>query len=118
MGTIRDPLPRWPYPDRPNAGSFIGAEHGSGISFFVVDAAPGGGPRLHTHPYSETFILLAGRARFRLGDESIEARAGDVVVAPAGVPHKFEALEQLRSVNVHAAPRTETAWLEQDEPAS
>jgi quercetin dioxygenase-like cupin family protein len=107
-------LPRWPYPDRPSAGSFEGAEHGSGVSFFVVDAAPGWGPRLHRHPYSETFIVLSGRGRFRLGDEWVEAGAGDVIVARAEVPHTFETLEQMRMVNVHAAPRMETTWLEEE----
>ena len=105
-------LPRWPYPDRPTAGSFEGAEHGSEICFFVVDGKTGWGPRLHTHPYSETFIVLGGRGRFRLGDDWVEAGAGDVVVAPAEVPHTFEALEPLRMVNVHAAPRMQTTWLE------
>jgi quercetin dioxygenase-like cupin family protein len=111
-------LPRWAYPDRPNAGSFEGAGHASGVSFFVVDGKTGWGPRLHRHPYSETFIILGGRGRFRLGDDWVEAGAGEVVVAPADVPHTFEALEPLRMVNVHAAPRMETTWLEaEEEPA-
>jgi quercetin dioxygenase-like cupin family protein len=33
---------------------------GIGISIFVVRTPPGGAVELHTHPYSETFILLAG----------------------------------------------------------
>jgi mannose-6-phosphate isomerase-like protein (cupin superfamily) len=107
------PLPSWRYPDRPTAGSFEGAEHGSGVSFFVVDMAPGEGPKLHLHPYSETFLLQAGRARFELGGESIEAAAGDVVVAPAETAHCFEAIgsERLRLVSIHAAARIETTWM-------
>jgi quercetin dioxygenase-like cupin family protein len=106
-------LPTWPYPDRPG-GSFEGEPHGSQISFFVVDMAPGNGPKLHRHAYSETFLLQAGRARFELAGESIEAAAGDVVVAPPETPHRFEAIgsERLRMVTVHAAPRMETVWLE------
>ena len=41
-------------------GSFEGAAHGSEVSFFVVDDAPGEGPALHHHPYSETFVVIAG----------------------------------------------------------
>lgn len=113
MGT---PLPSWHYADRPDAGSFEGAEHGSDVSFFVVDAAPGEGPALHLHPYSETFVLQAGRARFQLGDRSIDAAAGEVVVVPPATAHRFRALgpERLRLVSVHAAARMETTWLEGD----
>jgi quercetin dioxygenase-like cupin family protein len=107
-------LPSWRYPDRPDAGSFEGADHGSDVSFFVVDAAPGDGPKLHRHPYSETFVVQAGRARFQLGDDSIDAAAGDVVVVPPETAHRFHALgpERLRLVSIHAAAKMETTWLE------
>ena len=106
-------LPTWPYPDRPG-GSFEGEPHGSQISFFVVDMAPGDGPRLHSHPYSETFLVQSGSARFELAGEPVEARAGDVVVAPPETAHIFAATgsERLRMVTVHAAARMETTWLE------
>ena len=113
---MTETLPSWPYPDRPRAGSFEGAEHGSEVSFFVVDAAPGKGPRLHTHPYSETFLVQAGRGSFRRGERSIEAAAGDVVVVPADTPHGFQSLgpENLRLVAIHASPHVETHWLEEE----
>lgn len=42
----------------------------------------------HVHPRAtETFDILAGRARYRLGGETREARAGDRVVLPPGIPH-------------------------------
>ena len=110
------PLPSWRYPDRPTAGSFEGAGHGQ-LSFFVVDFAPGEGPKLHSHPYSETFVIQAGRGRFRLGDDSIEAAAGEVVVAPPETAHAFRALgpERLRLVSIHAAPRMQTTWLDDED---
>jgi quercetin dioxygenase-like cupin family protein len=106
-------LPTWPYDDRPG-GAFEGAPHGSQISFFVVDMAPGAGPRLHSHPYSETFLLQSGRARFELGGEHVEAAPGDVVVAPPETPHKFQVVgdERLHMVTIHAAASMETTWLE------
>jgi mannose-6-phosphate isomerase-like protein (cupin superfamily) len=65
-----------------------------------------------------TFVVLAGRARVELGGRSIGVAAGDVVVAPAGRPHMFRAVgsEALEMVNIHAAPRRETAWLEATQP--
>lgn len=42
----------------------------------------------HLHPNAtETFEILAGRARYRLGRETRGAEAGDRIVLPAGVPH-------------------------------
>jgi quercetin dioxygenase-like cupin family protein len=42
----------------------------------------------HMHPeMEETWEVLAGEARFRIGDEERGARAGDTLVAPAGTPH-------------------------------
>lgn len=42
----------------------------------------------HVHPtYTETFIILAGQARYRLGGEEKSAQPGDRIVMPGGVPH-------------------------------
>ena len=54
-----------------------------------VDAPPGGGSRLHRHPYEEVFVVQEGSATFTAGDDVIEATGGQVVVVPAGVAHKF-----------------------------
>src|SRR5215211_567651 len=34
-----------------DANEFQGYRHDAGVSFIVVDAPPGGGPKLHRHPY-------------------------------------------------------------------
>ena len=106
-------LPTWRAVAGDRSGRFEGAPHGSGVSFFVVRMRAGQGPALHTHPYSETFVVLGGRARFELGTQSVEAAAGDVVVAPPRAPHAFRAVgpDALEMVNIHAAPRMETTWL-------
>ena len=77
------------------------------VSFFLVDSPPGGGPVLHTHPYEEIFITLEGEATFTVGDDTIEASAGQIVVAPAGVPHKFvnSGTGMLRQVDIHPSGR-------------
>jgi mannose-6-phosphate isomerase-like protein (cupin superfamily) len=107
-------LPTWRAAAGDRAGRFEGAPYGSEVSFFVVRKRAGEGPALHSHPYSETFVVLAGRARFQLGAQSVEAVAGDVVVAPPLTPHMFRAVgpQALEMVNIHAAPRMETTWLE------
>jgi hypothetical protein len=40
-----------------DANEFQGFRHGAGISFIVVEAPQGGGPRLHRHPYEEVFVV-------------------------------------------------------------
>jgi mannose-6-phosphate isomerase-like protein (cupin superfamily) len=107
-------LPTWRATASDPAGQFEGAAYGSDVSFFVVHMREGQGPPLHAHPYSETFVVQTGRARFELGDRSVEATAGDVVVAPPETPHAFRAVgpEILEMVNIHAAARMKTTWLE------
>ena len=79
-----------------------------------MDAPPGGGPKLHRHPYEEIFVMQEGTATFTAGDETIEVGAGRVVVVPAGVPHKFvnTGTGRLRQVNIHANDQFVTEWLE------
>jgi mannose-6-phosphate isomerase-like protein (cupin superfamily) len=72
----------------------------------------GVGPRLHVHPYDETFIVIAGRARFFVGDAIVDASAGEVVLGPAGVPHRFENLGpgRLQTIDIHHSPE----WIQTD----
>jgi quercetin dioxygenase-like cupin family protein len=100
-------------PDSGNSYRFDGAAHDAPVSFFVLHSAPGEGPGLHRHPYAETFIVQEGRATFTVGDEKIEAQAGDILVAPADTPHGFvnSGSGVLRSVNIHPVAEMETVWL-------
>ena len=45
----------------------------------------------HVHPrQEERFEVLAGELEFRVGSETLVARAGDRILVPAGTPHRFE----------------------------
>jgi len=52
--------------------------------------APGAGARaMHVHPdQEERFEILEGTLHFRIGREALFAKAGDVIVVPAGTPHR------------------------------
>ncbi|MGZ8632857.1 MAG: cupin domain-containing protein [Solirubrobacteraceae bacterium] len=53
--------------------------------------APGDGPPLHTHAdEDESWYVLQGALRFRLGDELAQAPAGSFVFVPRGTPHCFQ----------------------------
>ena len=57
---------------------------------------PGQSQRVHTHAGADKFYLVvSGRAKLTVGDETREVGAGTVVWAPADVPHGVsEALER------------------------
>ena len=97
----------------PWRGSLAGEIIGGSVTVLAYgNDTPGQGPRLHVHPYDETFVVVAGRARFFVGDEVMEAGAGEVVLGPAGVPHRFENIGpgRLQTIDIHHSPR----WIQTD----
>ena len=74
----------------PTAFRFEGGPDGADISFFVTRTLPGRGSSLHTHPYSEVFVLLEGEATYTVGDERLSLAAGHVAVVPPDTPHRYE----------------------------
>ena len=103
--------------DLPVSGTvryFEGIQFGDAhVSFFLVDLPPGDGPDLHTHPYEEIFVVQEGQVTVTSGDATIEASGGQIVIVPAGSPHRFvnSGTGPLRQINIHASPRMITAWL-------
>ena len=96
-----------------NAATFDGHRHGAQVSFFLSHNKPGTGPELHRHPYEEVFIVQEGEVLFTVGERTVEATAGDIVVVPAGTPHKFVCRsESHRQVSIHPVARMQTEWLE------
>jgi mannose-6-phosphate isomerase-like protein (cupin superfamily) len=94
---------------------FEGRDIGSGISIIRESTdVVGAGPRLHQHPYAETFVIIQGRARFTIGDEQRDGGAGEVLVVPAHTPHKFAVLGPgvYEAVHIHESDHFITEWLE------
>jgi quercetin dioxygenase-like cupin family protein len=66
---------------------------------------PGQDQRIHAHAGADKFyFVVSGKARFVLGDRAIEARAGDLILAPEGVPHGVERALERTVVLVAIAP--------------
>jgi mannose-6-phosphate isomerase-like protein (cupin superfamily) len=97
-----------------DANEVQGHNHNTAVSIIVVDAPPGGGPKLHRHPYEEVCVIQEGTATFTAGDETVVASGGQVVIVPGGVPHKFVNTGEgrLRQVDIHASDRFITEWLD------
>jgi mannose-6-phosphate isomerase-like protein (cupin superfamily) len=96
-------------------GEWQGGQHGANICVIANHIAePGGGPRLHRHPYAETLVVRRGRGMFTVGDRKIEGQTGEILVVPAGMPHKFENLGPgpLETVDIHESGKFITEWLE------
>ncbi len=86
---------------------FHGEKEGAPFSAYIVNARPGQGPPLHTHPYVEVAFTIEGCATITVGDETREVKAGGIAVIPAGTPHRFvnSGDTLLRQIDVHASPK-------------
>jgi mannose-6-phosphate isomerase-like protein (cupin superfamily) len=84
------------------------------VSLILVEVPPGQGPRLHRHPYPEVFVVHGGQALFTVGSEVVSAHAGQALIVPQGVAHKFvnSGRVRLRQTDIHAATQIQTEWLE------
>ena len=94
-------------------GRFEGTSLGTGVTvLFYATEEVGVGPTLHVHPYDEVFIVREGRARFTVGGEGVEVEAGQIVLDPANVPHKYHNLGpgRLETTDVHVSP----TWIQTD----
>jgi len=66
------------------ADLFRGARLFLGLNCFE----PGQGQKVHSHGGADKFyFLVSGKARMVVGEETFDAAAGDVVWAPADLPH-------------------------------
>jgi len=102
-------------PYEPGTYEFEGFHHlDTGVSFIWVEMPPGGAIRLHKHPYKEIFIIQEGVSTFTVGSDILDAHAGQIVIVPAEVPHKFKNVsnEPLKQIDIHVSKQFVTDWLE------
>ncbi|MEA2178381.1 MAG: hypothetical protein QOG77_1678 [Solirubrobacteraceae bacterium] len=65
--------------------------NGELLEFDLTLAGDGHVPGAHVHPeQEERFVVHKGTVKFRLGAKKIVAKAGDVVIVPAGKVHAFK----------------------------
>src|SRR6476620_5767302 len=86
---------------------FHGEKQGAPFSAYFVNAKPGQGPPLHTHPYVEVEFTVEGTATMTVGDDTREVNAGSIVVIPANTQHRFvnSGSGVLRQIGIHASPK-------------
>jgi mannose-6-phosphate isomerase-like protein (cupin superfamily) len=82
-------------------------ERSMSLGLYVLPA--GGEDPQQPHGEDEVYVVSAGRARLRVGDEDRAVGPGSVVFVPARVPHRFHSIESELSVLVFFAPAEGTA---------
>lgn len=66
---------------------------------------PGQSQNVHAHAGADkVYVVVSGKATFVVGDERHEGRPGDLVVAPAGVPHGVESAAERTVILAVIAP--------------
>ena len=66
---------------------------------------PGQAQAVHAHARADKFyFVVSGKASFVVGERRLEAQAGDLVLAPEGVPHGVERAIERTVVLVAMAP--------------
>jgi len=97
----------WQNPGEALRGLLEGKKLGTNVTLIrYATEIVGEGPALHVHPYDEIFTIQEGRARFTVGDQTIDAEAGDVLLGPANVPHGYQNLGpgRLDTLDIHLSP--------------
>jgi mannose-6-phosphate isomerase-like protein (cupin superfamily) len=97
-----------------NAFSIEGKEHGAKVTVLLEHMPEGSGPRLHSHPYGETWVVIDGRIAFTDGNVTRDVSNGDVVYVAPEEPHKFTVLSagRIKMVCIHQSEEFITRWLE------
>lgn len=77
-------------PGRDLIFKLTGEDTGGAFDYFIVNVAPHEGPPLHVHhQQEETFHVLKGKFKVRVGDEIFYCNEGDFVYLPSKEPHAF-----------------------------
>lgn len=68
------------------------------LTLFAFDA--GQGLSEHTSPYDATVYILDGTAKLMIDGREVRARAGEMVIMPANIPHDVQAEERFKMLLV------------------
>ncbi|NLF22004.1 MAG: cupin domain-containing protein [Lentisphaerae bacterium] len=74
------------------------------LTLFAFDA--GQGLSEHTSPYDATVMVVDGEATLVIGGRPVKARAGELVIMPAGVPHALRAEARFKMLLVMIREKT------------
>ena len=102
-------------PNNKSVYTFEGYQYaGVDVSFLLSETAHGKGSDLHKHLYDEVFVVQEGELTLTVGEDTIKATGGRIVIVPAGAPHKFvnSGTRRARHIDIHTSRRMITDLLE------
>jgi quercetin dioxygenase-like cupin family protein len=80
-------------------------ETNGALAIIDVDIIPGNEPPRHCHEVEdETNMIKEGTITYFVGDDIINAKAGDIIFMPRGVPHNFKVTSEKASVRLIVTP--------------
>jgi quercetin dioxygenase-like cupin family protein len=84
----------------------------------LLEVPPGCQLPRHTDSAEETIVVVSGKAKVTIGEESEEIGAGEAALVPQDVPHHVDSLgdTSLRFVALYAAPEVVTSYGEEVQP--
>ena len=70
----------------------ISADEGPNFAMRKFTIEPGGEMPMHTNTVEHEQLVLNGRAKVTIAEESLEVRKDDVVFIPSGIPHCYKTI--------------------------
>lgn len=74
------------------------------LTLFAFDA--GQGLSEHTSPYDATVLIVDGEATLVIGGKPMTAKAGELVIMPAGIPHALRAERRFKMLLIMIREKT------------
>ena len=88
-----------------------GQQTNGSYSLIYIEVHKGNEPPPHTHQREdESYYILEGSIRFWIGDQVFDAKAGDFVHLPKGIPHRFEVQSEFVKELMWIAPAGLDQW--------
>lgn len=90
-------------------GVRLWVSHGPNLMLSYVELDAGAVVPLHHHPHEQGGMVVSGRLRFTIGDETKECGPGDMYLIPPDVPHTVTAVEAAVVLDVFTPIREDYA---------
>ncbi|WP_103070385.1 cupin domain-containing protein [Aquimarina sediminis] len=83
-------------------GKILSNQTNGDYSTIITETPPNGGPPVHVHKNEdELFYVLKGSYIFKCGDKKIEAKQGDFIRLPRGIPHSFINIDTITGITMN-----------------
>jgi quercetin dioxygenase-like cupin family protein len=97
-------------PQHLSPGVRIRTPYGEKVMLSLVEIDAGWVVATHSHPHEQAGIVLEGRMRFTIGEETRILTAGESYLVPPNVPHRAEAVDgPVRALDVFSPVREDYA---------